>query len=146
VVKAFEHLQDNPHIIVHGFQHARIFDARGITRPNMIQQVSRAQHGPTYNGPIYLYRLSILSGRAQQTFSRTYALLGPAVDTPLFDALGIIDQDELPDYESDGNSDFEEDIMEVMDRTSGYLNVLNVYSESKDDDLSVIVITSSEEV
>jgi len=49
----------------------------------MTQQVGRAQHGPTYNGPIYLYRLSILSGRAQQTFSRAYALLGPAIDTPL---------------------------------------------------------------
>jgi len=49
----------------------------------MIQQVDRAQHGPTYNGPIYLYRLSILSGRAQQTFSRACALLGPAVDTAL---------------------------------------------------------------
>jgi len=34
---------------------------RGVTRPNMTQQVGRAQHGPTYNGPIYLYRLSILS-------------------------------------------------------------------------------------
>jgi len=49
----------------------------------MAQQVSRAQHGPTYNGPIYLYRLSILSGRAQQTFSRVYVLPGPAIDTPL---------------------------------------------------------------
>jgi len=49
----------------------------------MTQKVDRAQHGPTYNGPIYLYRLSILSGRAQQTFSRAYALLGPAVDMPL---------------------------------------------------------------
>jgi len=39
------------------------------------QQVGRAQHGPTYNGPIYLYRFSILSGRAQQTFSKAYALL-----------------------------------------------------------------------
>ena len=49
----------------------------------MTQQVGRAQHGSTYNGSIYLYRPSILSGRAQQTFSRAYALLGPAVDTPL---------------------------------------------------------------
>jgi len=56
---------------------------RGVTRPNMTQKIGRAQHGPTYNGPIYLYRLSILSGRTQQTFSRTYALLGPPVDTPL---------------------------------------------------------------
>jgi len=56
---------------------------RGITRPIMTQQVGRAQHGPTYNGPIDLYRLSILSGRAQQTFSRAYALLGPPVDMPL---------------------------------------------------------------
>jgi len=56
---------------------------RGVTRPNMTQQVGRAQHGPTYNGPIYLYRLSILSGRAQQTFSMAYALLGPPVDTSL---------------------------------------------------------------
>jgi len=46
---------------------------RGINR----QQVGRAQHGPTYNGPIYLYSLSILNGRAQQTFSRAYTLLGP---------------------------------------------------------------------
>jgi len=57
--------------------------SRGVTRPIMTQQVGRAQHGPTYNGPIYSYRLSILSGRAQQTFSRAYALLGPPVDTPL---------------------------------------------------------------
>jgi len=49
--------------------------AGGITRPNMTQQVGRAQHEPTYNGPIYLYRLSILSGRAQQTFRRAHALL-----------------------------------------------------------------------
>jgi len=55
-------------IITHGLK-------QGITRPNMTQQVSRAQHGPTYNGPIYLYRLSILSGRVQQTFSRACALL-----------------------------------------------------------------------
>jgi len=34
---------------------------QGVTRPIMTQQVGRAQHGPTYNGPIYLYRLSILS-------------------------------------------------------------------------------------
>jgi len=86
IVQAFEHLQDNPHIIVNGFRHAGIFDA-----------------------------------------------------------LEIIDQDELPDYESDGNSDFEEDIMEPMDRISCYLDESNVYSESEDDDLSVIVITNSEE-
>jgi len=55
---------------------------RGITRPNMTQQVGRAQHEPTYNGPIY-YRLSILSGRVQQTFSMVYALLDPVIDTPL---------------------------------------------------------------
>jgi len=42
-----------------------------------------AQHGPIYNEPIYLYRLNIISGRAQQTFSRAYALLGPVVDTSL---------------------------------------------------------------
>jgi len=35
--------------------------------------------------------------------------------------------------------------MEPMDRTGCYLNVSNVYSESEDDDLSVIVITNSEE-
>jgi len=63
----------------------------------------------------------------------------------IFDALEIIHQDELPDYESDGNSDFEEDIMEPMDRTCCYLDVSNVYSESEDDNLSVIVITNSEE-
>jgi len=56
---------------------------RGITRPNMTQQVGRARHGPTYNGAVYLYRLSILSGRAQQKLSRAYALLDPAVNTPL---------------------------------------------------------------
>ena len=49
----------------------------------MTQQVGRTQHGPTYNGPIYLYRLSILSGRSQQTFSMAYALLGHAVDMPM---------------------------------------------------------------
>jgi len=59
---------------------ANVIYIRGVT---MTQQVGRAQHGPAYNGPIYLYRLSILSGREQQTFSRVYALLGPAVDTPL---------------------------------------------------------------
>jgi len=46
----------------------------------MTLQAGRAQHGPTYNGPIYLYRLSILSGRAQETFSMACALLGPASD------------------------------------------------------------------
>jgi len=50
----------------------------------MTQQVGRAQHGPTFDGAVYLYRLSIFSGRAQQTFSRPYALLGPAIDTPVF--------------------------------------------------------------
>jgi len=49
----------------------------------MTQQVGREQHGLINNGPIYLYRLSFLSGRAQQTFSRAYAMLGPAVDMPL---------------------------------------------------------------
>jgi len=51
----------------------------------MTQQVSRAQHRPiaTYNGAVYLYGLRILSDRAQQTFSRAYVLLVPAVDTPL---------------------------------------------------------------
>jgi len=49
----------------------------------MTQRVRRTQHGPTYNGPIYLYKLSVLNYRAQQTFSRAYALLGPAVDTTL---------------------------------------------------------------
>jgi len=57
--------------------------SRGVNRPNMNQQVGRAQHGPTYNGPTYLYRLNILSGRTHQTFSRAYALLGLAVDMPL---------------------------------------------------------------
>jgi len=38
--------------------------ARGITRPNMTQQVGRAQHGPTYNGPIcfYLGSASLVAG------------------------------------------------------------------------------------
>ena len=36
---------------------------------NQTQHVGRAQHEPTYNGPIYLYRLSILNGSAQQIFS-----------------------------------------------------------------------------
>jgi len=31
----------------------------------------------------YIYIGSVFSGKAQQTFSRAYALLGPAVDTPL---------------------------------------------------------------
>jgi len=31
----------------------------------------------------YLCRLSILSGRAQSTFSRAHALLGPTVNKPL---------------------------------------------------------------
>jgi len=52
---------------------------------NQTHHDSTSWQGTTwaYNGPIYLYRLSILSGRAQQTFSRAYALLGPPVDTPL---------------------------------------------------------------
>ena len=56
IEQAFEHLENNPHIIVHGFWHAGIFDA-----------------------------------------------------------LGIVDQDELPDYVSEDDSDFIEDegIMEI---------------------------------
>ena len=82
-------MENNPHIIVHGFQHAGIFDA-----------------------------------------------------------LGIIDQDELPDYESEDDSDFDEDedmVMEMTCRTSGSLKVSAVYSESEEDDALVITITSSEE-
>ena len=89
IVRAFEHLENNPHIIVHGFRHAGIFDA-----------------------------------------------------------LGIIDQDELPDYESEDDSDFDEDedmVTEMTCRTSGSLKVSDVYSESEEDDIPVITITSSEE-
>ena len=94
IVEAFEHLENNPQIIVHGFRHAGIFDA-----------------------------------------------------------LGIIDQDELPDYESDDDSDFDEDedmdenedmVMEMTCRVSGSLKVSDVYSESEDG-AQVITITSSEE-
>ena len=30
IVQMFEHLQDNPQILVHGFRHAGVFDALGI--------------------------------------------------------------------------------------------------------------------
>ena len=55
----------------------------GVARLNRTQQAGRAQPGPTYNGPIYLYKLSSLGGGAQQLFGRANALLGPAVDTLL---------------------------------------------------------------
>ena len=87
IVQAFEHLENNPHIVVHGFRHAGIFDA-----------------------------------------------------------LGIIDQDELPDYESedDFDEDEDEDIIEMTRRTNGSLNVSDVYSES-DDDPPIVMISSEED-
>ena len=88
IVQAFEHLENNQHIIVHGFRHAGIFDA-----------------------------------------------------------LGIIDQDELPDYESEDDFDFvdeDEDIIEMTRRTNGSLNVSDVYSES-DDDPPIVMISSEED-
>ena len=86
IVQAFEHLENNPHIIVHRFWRAGIFDA-----------------------------------------------------------LGIIDQDELPDYESKDDSDFDdEDIIEMTRRTNGSLNVSDVYSKS-DDDPPVVMISSEED-
>jgi len=50
---------------------------------NQTQQVGRARHGPTYNGPIYLYRLSILSGSLA---GHSKHLVGPmpcCIDMPL---------------------------------------------------------------
>ena len=65
----------------------------------------------------------------------------------IFDALWIVNQDELPDYESENNFDFveDEDIIEIMHRTSGCLNISDIYSDSEDDHPPVVVITSSEE-
>ena len=47
--------------------------ACGVARLNRTQQAGRAHSEPTYNGHICLYRLSSLSGRAQQLFGRAYA-------------------------------------------------------------------------
>ena len=58
IVKAFEHLENNPHIIVHGFWH-----------------------------------------------------------TGIIDALGVIDQDDLPDYESEDGSDFDDEDEDIMEMT-----------------------------
>ena len=92
----FEHLEDNPQIIVHGFRHAGIFDA-----------------------------------------------------------LGIVDEDELPIYSSEEDSDIEEDdtdendddedIIQAMGDMRGSLTVSTVYTDS-DSDPSVdsIILSSSE--
>ena len=34
LVLLYEYLEDNPHIVVHGFRHARIFDALGLLDEN----------------------------------------------------------------------------------------------------------------
>ena len=95
VVQVFEHLQDNPQIIVHGFRHAGIFDA-----------------------------------------------------------LGILDEDELPIYSSEGESDIEEDdsdesdedVIQAMSSARSSLTVSTVYTDS-DTDPSVdpIILSSSED-
>ena len=91
IVQVFEHLQDNPQIIVHGFRHAGIFDA-----------------------------------------------------------LGILDEDELPRYSSEEDSDIEEnntdeDAIQAMGSARSSLAVFIVYTDS-DSDPSVdpIVLSSSE--
>ena len=92
IVQVFEHLQDNPQIIVHGFRHAGIFDA-----------------------------------------------------------LGILDEDELPGYSSEEDSDIEEnntdeDVIQAMGSARSSLAVSTVYTDS-DSDPSVdpIVLSSSED-
>ena len=92
IVQVFEHLQDNPQIIVHGFRHADIFDA-----------------------------------------------------------LGILDEDELPRYSSEEDSDIEEnntdeDVIQAMGSARSSLAVSTVYMDS-DSDPSVdpIVLSSSED-
>ena len=93
IVQVFEHLQDNPQIIiVHGFRHAGIFDA-----------------------------------------------------------LGILDEDELPRYSSEEDSDIEEnntdeDVIQAMGSARSSLAVSTVYTDS-DSDPSVdpIVLSSSED-
>ena len=61
----------------------------------------------------------------------------------IFDALRVIDQDELRDYESKDDSDFDEDedIMEMTWRTNDSLNVSDVYNENKDDPPVVTIIS-----
>jgi len=98
IVQVFEHLQANPHIIVHGFRHAGVFDA-----------------------------------------------------------LGIIDDDELPEYgddlESGDDSELDENIddcIEAMSYSSAScLSVATVYTDSDDGEGDLptdpIVVSSSKE-
>ena len=46
----------------------------GIPTLSKTQYIGSAQPDPAYIGLIYLYRLSFLSGRGQQTFDRDYTL------------------------------------------------------------------------
>ena len=93
IVQVFEHLQDNPQIIVHGFRHAGIFDA-----------------------------------------------------------LGILDEDELPKYSSEEDSDdieennTDEDVIQAMGSARSSLAVSTVYTDSDSDpSADPIVLSSSED-
>ena len=91
----FEHLQDNPQIIVHGFRHAGVFDA-----------------------------------------------------------LSILDEDELPTYssedsdieEDDTDENYDENVIQAMSDVRSSLTVSPVYTESDSDaSLDPIILSSSED-
>ena len=100
IVQVFEHLQDNPQIIVHGFRH-----------------------------------------------------------TGIFDALGILDEDELPSYNSEEDSDIgenntdvieenntDDDVIQAMGSARSSLAVSTVYTDSdSNSSVDLIVLSSSED-
>lgn len=95
IVQMFEHLQENPQIIVHGFRHAGVFDA-----------------------------------------------------------LSILDKDELPTYssedsdieEDDTDENNDEDVIQAMSDVRSGLTVSSVYTDSDSDaSLDPIILSSSED-